>query len=70
MFNSDHLKDLDSSEYEEVDGAPQEPDTDESDEDVFCDAEILDEMTTHRGELKHRNVSFDRHRSSIDHNAV
>ncbi|RYR44525.1 hypothetical protein Ahy_A08g040848 isoform B [Arachis hypogaea] len=70
MFNPDHLKELDSSEYEEVEGAPQlEPDTEDSgEEDEFCDAELLDEMTTHRGELKHRNVSFDRgQRTSVDH---
>ncbi|CAI0444444.1 unnamed protein product [Linum tenue] len=69
IFRQDHLQELDAAEYEEISGAPkrsinlmiQEMDSgairrDEHDEDFF-DAEILDEMTTHRGELKHRSRS-------------
>lgn len=57
IFNSKHLQELDSSEYDEVAGAPIDPaDAPEGDEnsDDFYDAELLDEMTTHRGEMKHR----------------
>ncbi|CAI0444446.1 unnamed protein product [Linum tenue] len=67
IFRQDHLQELDAAEYEEISGAPKrsinlmEMDSgairrDEHDEDFF-DAEILDEMTTHRGELKHRSRS-------------
>nr|KYP36569.1 Boron transporter-like protein 2 [Cajanus cajan] len=72
LFKPSHLQELDASEYEEIVGAPhgsrmelkmfnQEKeqngsDSDESSED-FYDAEILDEMTTNRGELKLRSVS-------------
>ncbi|KAJ8624141.1 hypothetical protein MRB53_032671 [Persea americana] len=64
-FNPKHLKELDSAEYEEVPGAPQHDhgrsirehsDGEESTMEV-CDAEILDEYTTHRGELKLRTAS-------------
>ncbi|KAI4316291.1 hypothetical protein L6164_024285 [Bauhinia variegata] len=70
LFNPSHLQELDASEYEEIAGAPHttlnmslvdketpDIDSDESSEDYY-DAEILDEMTTNRGELKHRNLSF------------
>ncbi|CAI0414959.1 unnamed protein product [Linum tenue] len=66
IFQQDHLQELDAAEYEEISGAPKrnlmvEMDSgeirrNEHDEDFF-DAEILDEMTTHRGELKHRSRS-------------
>ncbi|RDX61435.1 putative boron transporter 7, partial [Mucuna pruriens] len=65
LFKPSHLQELDASEYEEIVGAPhgamrdKEPhdsDTDGSSDD-FYDAEILDEMTTNRGELKLRAVS-------------
>ncbi|KAK7384746.1 hypothetical protein VNO78_30447 [Psophocarpus tetragonolobus] len=70
VFKPDHLQELDAAEYEEIVGAahmthiipPREKDPcdpvreDESSEDYY-DAEILDEMTTHRGELKLRTVS-------------
>lgn len=36
----------------------QEREIPDEENDDFSDAEILDEMTTHRGELKHRSVSF------------
>ncbi|KAJ4707941.1 putative Boron transporter [Melia azedarach] len=64
MFHPNHLQELDSSGYEEIAGAPQlremeapEDGREESD-DEFYDAEILDELTTHRGELKLRTVGF------------
>lgn len=75
LFHPQHLQELDASEYEEIAGAPlhncslsfqerelSECGSEESGEEYF-DAEILDEMTTHRGELKLRTVSFneDRH---------
>ncbi|XP_057960181.1 boron transporter 4-like [Malania oleifera] len=67
-----HLQELDAAEYEEIAGAPRgsmnvsmarelldpldiRSDDTESD---FFDDEILDEMTTRRGELKLRTVSF------------
>ncbi|CAI0444447.1 unnamed protein product [Linum tenue] len=63
IFRQDHLQELDAAEYEEISGAPKRSEMDsgairrdEHDEDFF-DAEILDEMTTHRGELKHRSRS-------------
>ncbi|XP_020205446.1 probable boron transporter 7 [Cajanus cajan] len=65
LFKPSHLQELDASEYEEIVGAPHGSrmekeqngsDSDESSED-FYDAEILDEMTTNRGELKLRSVS-------------
>ncbi|KAK7351401.1 hypothetical protein VNO77_10834 [Canavalia gladiata] len=66
LFKPSHLQELDASEYEEIVGAPpgslrdKEPhdnDIDGTSED-YSDAEILDEMTTSRGELKLRTVSF------------
>ncbi|XP_073021670.1 probable boron transporter 7 isoform X1 [Primulina eburnea] len=71
VFPPNYLQELDAAEYEEIIGHSfrarslslrdrESPDTDEE-EDVCPDvssAEILDEMTTHRGELKHRSVSF------------
>ncbi|XP_028799179.1 probable boron transporter 7 [Neltuma alba] len=60
IFSNGDLQELDSSEYEEVAGAPKDPtEVPEADEksDDFFDAELLDEMTTHRGEMKHR-MSF------------
>lgn len=76
LFQPQHLQELDASEYEEISGAPQRllsislterepPDTgsDESSED-FYDAEILDEITTNRGEFKLRTMSFNEERFS------
>ncbi|KAK1282480.1 Boron transporter 4 [Acorus calamus] len=71
-FQPLHLYELDAAEYEEIAGAPHrnlsfmERDLSYSqDEDnyVDCDSEILDELTTSRGELKVRTTSFsdDRH---------
>ncbi|KAJ6373093.1 hypothetical protein OIU76_027432 [Salix suchowensis] len=70
LFQPNHLQELDADEYEEIVGAPARsrslsirerapPDVDsEESEDDFYDAEILDEMTTNRGELKLRTLSF------------
>ncbi|KAJ8555466.1 hypothetical protein K7X08_012962 [Anisodus acutangulus] len=59
FFPPEYLKELDAAEYDEIAGVPKEREiADEQNEDDFSDAEILDEMTTHRGELKHRSVSF------------
>ncbi|XP_021275448.1 probable boron transporter 6 [Herrania umbratica] len=70
FFHPDHLRELDAAEYEEIAGTPrrslsisvkegERPDSSsEGTDDDFYDAEILDEMTTNRGELKLRTVSF------------
>ncbi|CAN8326987.1 unnamed protein product [Cochlearia groenlandica] len=82
MFDPSHLRVLDSSEYEEMVGAPQRNSSFgfnrelreahdipmssvEISEDEFYDAEILDEITTSRGELKHRTVSSREDRSQM-----
>ncbi|CAK9164830.1 unnamed protein product [Ilex paraguariensis] len=70
LFQQHHLRELDAAEYEEVVGAPQRslslsfkddeplhPGSEEGQPEI-CDAEILDELTTSRGELKLRTVSF------------
>ncbi|KAL5071426.1 hypothetical protein RYX36_022313, partial [Vicia faba] len=70
LFKASHLQELDASEYEEIVGAPLGPynipliDKDaltsansDSEEENDYDAEILDEMTTHRGELKFRTIN-------------
>ncbi|CAN6911742.1 unnamed protein product [Brassica oleracea] len=68
IFDPSHLQVLDSSEYEEMVGATHssfgingEPhnlpmSSVEISEGDFYDAEILDEITTSRGELKHRTL--------------
>ncbi|GAV70550.1 HCO3_cotransp domain-containing protein, partial [Cephalotus follicularis] len=70
LFHPDHLQELDAAEYEEISGAPhrnrslslRERETPgssrEESEDDFYDAEILDEMTTNRGEFKLRPISY------------
>ncbi|KAL3500390.1 hypothetical protein ACH5RR_039483 [Cinchona calisaya] len=71
FFPPHHLQELDAAEYDEIAGHPirkrslplretESPDPDTEDEGAFdlSSAEILDEMTTNRGELKHRSVSF------------
>ncbi|KAJ0090146.1 hypothetical protein Patl1_12783 [Pistacia atlantica] len=67
FFHPSHLRELDAAEYEEIAGAPklhrclspkdnETPDSGIIDnENEFYDAELLDEMTTSRGELKHRS---------------
>ncbi|XP_054797165.1 probable boron transporter 7 isoform X2 [Prosopis cineraria] len=70
LFDPSHLQELDASEYEEIAGDPlvsrnisfvdkvsADADNDKDSEDIY-DAEMLDEMTTSRGEVKLRTVSF------------
>ncbi|XP_045822147.1 probable boron transporter 6 [Trifolium pratense] len=71
LFKANHLQELDASEYEEIIGAPLGPynipllendglassDNHDTSEEDYYDAEILDEMTTFRGELKFRTVN-------------
>ncbi|KAJ7951844.1 putative Boron transporter [Quillaja saponaria] len=80
LFQPYHLRELDAAEYEEITGAgppslsltrscrDMDPSlgTDEVDSDM-SDAEILDKLTTSRGELKVRNVSFDEERHGQVH---
>ncbi|CAA7025441.1 unnamed protein product [Microthlaspi erraticum] len=82
IFDPSHLQVLDSSEYEEMVGAPQRNpsfgftgelreahdhpmSSVEISEDEFYDAEILDEITTSRGELKHRTLTVKEDRSQV-----
>ncbi|XP_028779114.1 boron transporter 4-like [Neltuma alba] len=67
LFNSRHLKELDSAEYEEIVGTPglsfRHPSSREMEfasngSREMGDDEILDEATTGRGEVKHKTVSF------------
>ncbi|KAI5660532.1 hypothetical protein M9H77_29325 [Catharanthus roseus] len=70
LFQPRYLQELDAAEYEEIHGAPHrslslsfretEPPYRPNQEGRMekSDAEILDELTTSRGELKLRNVSF------------
>ncbi|CAK7356600.1 unnamed protein product [Dovyalis caffra] len=70
LFRRSHLRELDAAEYEEITGTPRlspslslkERDAhvhgNEDCEMEMCDAEILDELTTSRGELKVRTVSL------------
>lgn len=69
FFPPEYLKELDAAEYEEIAGVPKEREGDDEDNgDDLSDAEILDEMTTHRGELKHRSVSrTERHHQVYPH---
>ncbi|KAJ9568237.1 hypothetical protein OSB04_004203 [Centaurea solstitialis] len=81
LFQLHYLRELDAAEYEEIVGSPTRApslnlrETDNSyggsneGEVTMCDAEILDELTTSRGELKVRNLSFreDRRTQQIYH---
>ncbi|KAE8670972.1 putative boron transporter 7 [Hibiscus syriacus] len=66
FFHPEHLQELDAAKYEEIIGTPRraslqegEPSTGgEGTDDDFHDAEVLDEMTTSRGELKLRSRSY------------
>ncbi|KAL6547593.1 Boron transporter 4 [Orobanche hederae] len=62
MFPPHHLQELDAAEYEEIVGHPMRdgelPDADGDEDSDLSSAEILDEMTTHRGEVKRRSMSF------------
>ncbi|XP_055832200.1 boron transporter 4-like [Solanum dulcamara] len=72
LFQPHHLRELDAAEYEEIVGSPQRlhsfsskekeapnngTDHEEGGVDI-CGAEILDELTTSRGEFKVRSKSF------------
>ncbi|CAA7409915.1 unnamed protein product [Spirodela intermedia] len=68
---SRHLRELDAAEYEEIVGTPRRrrsgftQDQEQEDGSPFaCDAEILDELTTSRGEIKLRTISFKEDRAS------
>ncbi|KAI5669498.1 hypothetical protein M9H77_19351 [Catharanthus roseus] len=71
FFPPHHLQELDAAEYEEIVGhsnrrrnrpsgesESHDPDSEEDGSDDFSSAELLDEMTTNRGELKRRSLSF------------
>ncbi|GJN37324.1 hypothetical protein PR202_gb26262 [Eleusine coracana subsp. coracana] len=55
FFDPNHLRELDAAEYEEMEG--EEDLSDAASCRSRADAEILDELTTNRGELKHRTSS-------------
>ncbi|XP_031132124.1 probable boron transporter 7 isoform X2 [Ipomoea triloba] len=65
FFPADYLKDLDSSEYEEVEGHSfnmgsmhsRDGESPNPEDEDYSSAEMLDEMTTNRGELRHRSMS-------------
>ncbi|OMO54251.1 Bicarbonate transporter, eukaryotic [Corchorus capsularis] len=73
LFQPNYLRELDAAEYEEITGAPRlslnrsfrendTPHVGNEDEVEVLDAELLDELTTSRGELKVRTVSFSEER--------
>ncbi|XP_042485616.1 boron transporter 4-like [Macadamia integrifolia] len=63
-----HLQELDAAEYEEIAGAPYQMLKEEEENHMdseqagvdMCDGEILDQLTTRRGELKIRTMSRER----------
>ncbi|KAJ8505675.1 hypothetical protein OPV22_006561 [Ensete ventricosum] len=70
LFHPHHLWELDAAEYDEIAGTPRrapslsfgegeasQSNSDDNDAEM-CDAEILDDLTTSRGEFKHRTKSF------------
>ncbi|XP_061365058.1 boron transporter 4-like [Gastrolobium bilobum] len=63
LFSPHHLSELDGAEYEEIAGAPRLSfDLSVESPREMGDAEILDELTTSRGELKVRTTSFSEER--------
>ncbi|XP_078428041.1 boron transporter 4-like [Wolffia australiana] len=67
FFPPQHLRELDAAEYEEIAGTFNRnlsfrPINEQEEMNSDCDAEILDELTTNRGEIKLRNVSFNEDR--------
>ncbi|KQK02966.1 hypothetical protein BRADI_2g04690v3 [Brachypodium distachyon] len=76
FFDPNHLRELDAAEYEELEGVQNEHTLEEDGSisgscDSRNDAEILDELTTNRGELKHRSVSHREERHlQVHSNAV
>ncbi|KAM7509428.1 hypothetical protein LguiA_019881 [Lonicera macranthoides] len=76
VFHPDYLRELDAAEYEEVTGSTQMfshsvsytgPTVDDSceveSEMYSCDSEMMDELTTRRGELRHRSGSYRENKS-------
>ncbi|KAL5156542.1 Boron transporter 4 [Glycine soja] len=71
LFKPHHLRELDAAEYEEIVGAPalsfnksfREVESPLVGSKEIGNAEILDELTTNRGELKVRTVSFGEERN-------
>ncbi|CAN8293255.1 unnamed protein product [Cochlearia groenlandica] len=70
VFNQGDLRELDAAEYEEISGTPMNPlelsfrSSDSKRSVQENDAEILDELTTSRGELKVRTVSLNEDKCS------
>ncbi|XP_043687173.1 probable boron transporter 7 [Telopea speciosissima] len=74
FFELRYLHELDASTYEEIAGTPhlgrsfREQESSQTEGEEFavdlCDREILDQITTHRGELKLRTVSYTEERRS------
>ncbi|XP_051119285.1 boron transporter 4-like isoform X2 [Andrographis paniculata] len=66
VFDAHYLRELDAAEYEEIVGEPRRSlslssrgnEGPNEDGNEVCDGEIFDELTTSRGELKVRTVSF------------
>ncbi|KAK3025741.1 hypothetical protein RJ639_042510 [Escallonia herrerae] len=65
LFSPEYLQELDAAEYEEISCSAQNrshsvspKSVDGSCREETCDSEILDELTTSRGELKLRSLSF------------
>ncbi|KAF4372410.1 boron transporter 4 [Cannabis sativa] len=78
LFHPRYLQELDAAEYEEITGAPrlslslslrgrEAPRLGEEDGVEMCDGEILDELTTSRGEVKVRTLSFSEDKRSQIH---
>ncbi|GFY99798.1 HCO3- transporter family [Actinidia rufa] len=82
LFRPDYLQELDAAEYEEIVGNRNCSHSmsfkagdpvlmgNENNEFDTCDSEILDQLTTSRGELKLRSVSFSEERISQVHPEV
>ncbi|KAK2432502.1 HCO3- transporter family [Trifolium repens] len=74
LFSPHHLRELDAAEYEEIAGAPRlsQIDSPSFGSMEVSDSEILDELTTNRGELKVRTLSFreERHGQVIYPNEI
>ncbi|XP_058734412.1 boron transporter 4 [Vicia villosa] len=73
LFSLHHLRELDAAEYEEIAGAPRlSMDSPSFASRELSDSEILDELTTSRGELKVRTLSFkeERHGQVIYPNEI
>jgi len=64
FFPQEYLQELDAAEYEEIVGAPVRTMSlhEQDDNNLACDAEILDQLTTSRGEIKFRTLSYSENR--------